>query len=390
MQRQMSIPFNRAFIAGRELYYIAQAVTAGEIKGDGKFSQLCHSWFESRFGVKRALLTHSGTAALELAALLLNFEKDDEVILPSFTFSSTANAFVLRGGKPVFVDIRPDTLNMDEKLIEAAITNRTKAICVMHYAGVACEMDAIMEIAERHRIPVVEDAAHAIMASYRGRYLGSIGDIGAFSFHETKNFSSGEGGAVLLNQSKYIDRAEIIREKGTNRSQFFRGMVDKYTWVDVGSSFLPSEVLAAFLYAQIERADEITAERLSIWDHYQRELSVLEQRGQLRLPVIPKHCSHNAHNFYLLSENEAESKRLQDHLASKGIAAVSHYVPLHSAPMGRTFGYSDGMLPVTERLAPSLLRLPLFCGLTMEQQGLVSNSVLEYFDERSQRRFANS
>lgn len=375
----ITIPFNRAHIVGKELYYIAQAVLRGELKGDGPFTQLCHRWFEERFGVKKALLTQSCTAALEMAAILFNLSDGDEVVLPSYTFTSTANAFLLRGVKPVFIDIREDTLNMDERQLSSLITNRTKAICAMHYAGVACEMDEIMEVADRHGLLVVEDAAHAILATYKGRSLGTIGHLGTFSFHETKNYNSGEGGALLINSTEFAKRAEIIREKGTNRSQFFRGEVDKYTWVDIGSSYLPSEIIAAFLYGQLEHADEINAERLEIWGRYFAALRPLEDLGLLRLPVVPSYCEHNAHMFYVLLDSVESRDRLIHHMRSLGVGAVFHYVPLHDSPMGERLGYRRGMLPVTENLSERIVRLPLYSGLTEVDQQKVCNGVKRFF-----------
>lgn len=379
------IPFNRAYIAGRELYYIAQAVSRGELKGDGPFTKRCNEWLRQRFNAAQALLTHSCTAALEMAAHLLEIEPGDEVIMPSFTFTSTANAFVLRGAKPVFVDIRPDTLNMDEKQIEALITPRTKAICVMHYAGVACEMNEIMRIAKKHGLMVVEDAAHAIMSEFEGKPLGAIGDIGTFSFHETKNFSSGEGGALLLKHEAHINKAEIIREKGTNRSKFFRGEVDKYTWVDIGSSYLPSEIIAAFLYGQLEQADAIIDRRLEIWNGYYHAFTQLQTDGLVRLPIIPSHCRHNAHLFYLLLPEEKDQRALIDYLEARNVGAVFHYYPLHLSPMGSRFGYKAGQLPVTEKVAATLIRLPVFCGLEGADQARVIAGVSSYLETSSVR-----
>jgi dTDP-4-amino-4,6-dideoxygalactose transaminase len=347
-------------MTGRELDYIAEAHANGHLSGDGLFTKRCHAWLERTTGAERALLTHSCTAALEMAALLLDLEAGDEVIMPSFTFVSTANAFALRGAAPVFVDIRPDTLNIDENLIEAAITAQTRAICVVHYAGVGCEMDAIAAIAARHGITVVEDAAQGILASYRGRPLGAIGALGALSFHETKNIIAGEGGALLVNDARFVERAEVIREKGTNRAQFFRGQVDKYTWVDVGSSYLPSEILAAFLAAQIEEAHEITARRLALWNRYHEAFAALEARGRLRRPVVPAHCTHNAHMYYLVLDDLDVRTRFIAALRAKDIHPVFHYVPLHSAPAGRKYGRASGDLAVTDRTSERLVRLPLW------------------------------
>lgn len=359
----MRIPFNRFFSTRREVEYIQQAVEAAHISGDGAFSKRCHRWLEERTGSPRALLTHSCTAALEMAALLLDLRPGDEVIMPSYTFVSTANAVVLRGAVPVFVDIREDTLNLDERLIEAAIGPRTRAICPVHYAGVGCEMDAIMAIARAHKLAVVEDAAQGIMASYKGRPLGSIGTFGALSFHETKNLISGEGGALLINDPEYAHRAEVLREKGTNRSAFFRGQVDKYTWVDVGSSYLPSDLIAAVLWSQLEAADDISRRRLDLWQRYWDGLEHAEQRGWLRRPRVPEHCEHNAHMFYVLFDDLAIRTRVIDHLRERNIASVFHYVPLHSSPAGRQFGRAVGELPVTDRISETLLRLPLWVGL---------------------------
>lgn len=357
---QHAIPFNRPYMTGRELDYIAEAHAHGHLAGDGIFTKRCHAWLERTTGARRALLTHSCTAALEMAALLLDLEPGDEVIMPSFTFVSTANAFALRGAVPVFVDIRPDTLNIDENLIEAAITPRTRAICVVHYAGVGCEMDAIGSIAARHGLAIVEDAAQGILATYRDRPLGAIGAFGALSFHETKNIIAGEGGALLVNDPHFVERAEIIREKGTNRAQFFRGQVDKYTWVDIGSSYLPSEILAAFLAAQIEEAEAITTRRLALWNHYHEALAPLEAAGRLRRPVVPAHCTHNAHMYYVLLDGIDTRTRFIAALKSDDIHPVFHYVPLHSAPAGRNYGRTSGDLGVTERTSERLVRLPLW------------------------------
>lgn len=360
----MSTPFNKPFTIGPELEYIADAVARGHLSGDGHYTRLCHRWLEEKLGAKRALLAHSCTAALEMAAMLCDIQPGDEVIMPSYTFVSTANAFVLRGGVPVFVDIRPDTLNLDEKLIEAAITPKTRAIVPVHYAGVACEMDAIMNIARRHRLLVVEDAAQAVLAEYKGRRPGAIGHLGCLSFHETKNVISGEGGALLVNDPALIERAEVIREKGTNRSRFFRGEVDKYTWVDIGSSFLPSELIGAFLWAQLERAETIIARRLRLCALYCEALQDLADAGLLMLPQPePEGVTGNGHMFYLLTRTAAERGALLAHLKAAGVHAVFHYVPLHASPAGRKFGRSAGALPVTVDLADRLLRLPLYYNL---------------------------
>jgi len=357
------IPFNRPFMTGQEQAYIAQAHALGHLSGDGEFTRRCHAWLENRTGADKALLTHSCTAALEMAALLLDLKPGDEVIMPSFTFVSTANAFVLRGAVPVFVDIRADTLNIDESLIEAAITPRTRAICVVHYAGVACEMDEIMSIAGRHGLAVVEDAAQGIMSTYKGRALGAIGALGALSFHETKNIISGEGGALLVNDPTLVERAEIIREKGTNRSKFFRGQVDKYTWVEVGSSYLPSEILAAFLAAQLDEADPITSRRLALWNRYHAWAAAHEADGRLRRPIVPDHCTHNAHMYYLLLRDLDDRTRFISRLKQEGIGAVFHYIPLHSSPAGLRHGRAAGELPVTDSVSDRLVRMPLWIGL---------------------------
>ncbi len=363
-----SIPFNWPHMTGKELYYIAEAHFQGRLAGDGPFTQRCHTWLEQRSGCAKALLTHSCTAALELSALLLDLEPGDEVIMPSYTFVSTANAFVLRGAVPVFVDVREDTLNLDETLIEAAITPRTKAIAPVHYAGVGCEMDVIMAIAQTHKLKVIEDAAQGMMATYKGRALGSIGHLGAYSFHETKNVISGEGGCLLVNDPEFSQRAEIIREKGTDRSRFFRGEVDKYTWQEVGSSFLPGELIAAFLWAQLEEADQITAKRLATWQYYHKNLAQLEAEGMIRRPIIPPDCQHNAHMYYILLAPEIERQLILETFKQNGIWAVFHYVPLHNSPAGQRYGRFQAPLTVTESIANRLIRLPLWVGLTPAQQ----------------------
>jgi dTDP-4-amino-4,6-dideoxygalactose transaminase len=357
------IPFNKPFMTGRELWHIAQAHANGHLSGDGQFTKRSHAWLEQRTGAQRALLTHSCTAALEMSALLLDLQPGDEVIMPSYTFVSTANAFVLRGAVPVFVDIREDTLNLDERLVEAAITPRTRAICAVHYAGVACEMDTLVDIAARHGLALVEDAAQAIMSSYKGRPLGTIGELGAFSFHETKNIISGEGGALLCRDAEFGERAEILREKGTNRSRFFRGQVDKYTWVDVGSSFLPGEITAAFLCAQIEEADQITARRLAIWERYQQWAAPHEAAGHLRRPVVPDDCQHNAHMFYMLLPDLDARTRFISEMKARGVQTVFHYIPLHSAPAGLQAGRTHGDLRNTNELSERLVRMPLWIGV---------------------------
>ena len=359
-------------MTGRELWYIAQAHTNGHLAGDGMFTKKCHAWLEARTGTHKALLSHSCTAALEMAAILADIQPGDEVIMPSYTFVSTANAFVLRGGVPVFVDIRPDTLNIDETRIEAAITPRTKAIVPVHYAGVACEMDVIMSIAQHHNLLVIEDAAQAVMSTYKGKPLGTIGHLGAYSFHETKNIISGEGGALLVNDERFAERAEIIREKGTNRSQFFRGQIDKYTWMDIGSSYLPGEVIAAFLWAQMEEAQNITQRRLDLWQRYHEALSPLEEAGKLRRPFIPEGCQHNAHMYYILLESLEKRTSVIARLKEHSVNAVFHYVPLHSSPSGKKFGRTSGEFRHTDNLSERLLRLPLWLGMDEAQDEVIA------------------
>jgi len=372
----MRIPFNRPYMVGREMEYIVAAHRDRHLSGDGKFTRQCQTWLEHAVGCTKSLLTHSCTAALEMAALLADLQPGDEVIMPSFTFVSTANAVVLRGATPVFVDIRPDTLNLDENQIEAAVTPRTKAVFVVHYAGVGCEMDAITRIAEAHRLWVVEDAAQAIMARYRGRPLGSFGRLTAFSFHETKNIISGEGGALVINDPALVERAEIVREKGTNRSRFLRGQVDKYTWVDLGSSFLPSEIVAAFLYAQMEEARAITDRRLAIWHRYHDAFAQAECDGWLRRPIVPQHCEHNAHMYYLLLPSLKARSAFIAAMEAHDINCVFHYVPLHSSPAGRRFGRPNGDLSVTDDSTARLVRLPLWVGLE-DNLDLVIEKALE-------------
>ena len=376
------IPFNVPPCTGDELEYIRQAISSHKICGDGEFTKKCSRWMEDRFHAQKALLTTSGTTALDMAALLCELEPGDEVILPSFTFSSTATAFVLAGAKLVFVDIRPDTMNIDETKIEAAITPRTRVIVPVHYAGVACEMDAIMDIARRHGLKVVEDAAQGVMSTYKGRALGTIGDMGCFSFHETKNYSMGEGGALLINNPQYNERAEILREKGTNRSKFFRGQVDKYTWVDFGDSYLPSELNAAYLWAQLLRADEINEDRLNSWRDYWDALQPLARSGKLELPTVPEGCVHNAHMFYIKAKDLEERTALIAYLKQRGILAVFHYVPLHSAPAGLRFGRFEGEDLYTTSQSDRLLRLPLYFGLSDEDRQAVINAVREFYHER--------
>lgn len=365
------IHFNRPFMTGKELYYIAEAKFSNMLAGDGAFTQRCHDWLQNLSGCEKALLTHSCTGALEMAAILLDINPGDEIIMPSYTFVSTANAFVLRGGVPIFVDIREDTLNIDEKLIESAITSRTRAIIPVHYAGVACEMDVIMDIAKRYDLKVVEDAAQGVMASYKGRSLGSIGDLGAYSFHETKNIISGEGGALLVNNDVFSTRAEIIREKGTDRSRFFRGEVDKYTWQELGSSYLPGELIAAFLWAQFEEANLITSKRLAAWQVYHLLLEPFESLGLLRRPIIPSDCQHNAHMYYVLLPPEIDRLRLLEILKLNNINSVFHYVPLHSSPAGLRYGRVHGKMDVTITQSERLIRLPLWVGLRYEQQEFI-------------------
>lgn len=372
------IPFNKPHMTGRELYYIAQAHFNQMLAGDGPFTKRCHAWLEAKTGCRRALLTNSCTAALELSALLLDIQPGDEVILPSFTFVSTANAFALRGAVPVFVDVRSDTLNLDETLVEQAITSRTRVIVPVHYAGVSCEMDTVCEIARAHRLSVVEDAAQGVMASYKGRALGTLGDLGAYSFHETKNVISGEGGALLVNAPQYVDRAEVLREKGTDRSRFFRGEVDKYTWQDIGSSFLPGELIAAFLWAQLEEAESVTEGRLRSWQVYHDLLAPLEAQARLRRPVVPAECTHNAHMYYILLPDSQTRDRLMHELRGRGIYAVFHYVPLHSSPAGRRLGRAARALPVTDSVSGRLLRLPLWSGILPEEQATVVSAIADY------------
>lgn len=371
----MNIPFNKPYMTGKELWYISQAHASGHLAGDGQFTKKCSAWLEQRTGSQKALLTHSCTAALEMAAILADIQPGDEVIMPSYTFVSTANAFVLRGGVPVFVDIRPDTLNIDEAKIEAAITPRTRAIAPVHYAGVACEMDTIMDIARRHSLLVIEDAAQGIMSTYKGRPLGSIGHMAALSFHETKNIISGEGGALLINDPRFVERAEMIREKGTNRSQFFRGQVDKYTWVDVGSSYLPGEVIAAFLWAQMEEADAINKRRLDIWSNYHQWFASVEKAGKVQRPTVPRECVHNAHMYYLVLPSLEQRTSMIDRLNSKGIHSVFHYIPLHSSPRGLAVGRAVGDMTHTDATGDRLVRLPLWLGLEEQLADVIAEVV---------------
>ncbi|MEP3560738.1 MAG: dTDP-4-amino-4,6-dideoxygalactose transaminase [Marinobacter sp.] len=374
------IPFNKPPVTGAEEQYIKQALESNKLSGDGPFSKKCQNWFESNLPAPKTLLTPSCTAALEMAAVLIDIQPGDEVIMPSYTFVSTANAFVLRGAKVVFVDIRPDTMNIDERLIEAAITPKTRVIVPVHYAGVACEMDTIMAIAERHNLYVVEDAAQGMMSSYKGRALGTIGHLGAFSFHETKNYTSGgEGGLLIINDKRFAERAEVIREKGTNRSQFFRGMVDKYQWVDIGSSYLPSELQAAYLWAQLQQATEINESRLSAWQYYWQLLTPLAEQGSIQLPIIPDGCLHNAHMFYLKTSGLDERTALLEHLKSRDTFAAFHYVPLHTAKAGTAFGRFHGKDAFTTSESERLVRLPMWFGLTECDQEFVSNCIRDFY-----------
>lgn len=371
--------FNVPPFTGREYEYVRQAVENQKICGDGEFTKKASHWFEEKTGTAKCLMTTSCTHATELAAILADIKPGDEIIMPSYTFVSTANAFVLRGGVPVFVDIRPDTMNIDEKQIEAAITEKTKAIVPVHYAGVACEMDTIMDIAKRHNLLVIEDAAQGVMASYKGKALGSIGDYGCYSFHETKNYSMGEGGALLIRDREHVERAEIIREKGTDRSKYFRGQVDKYRWQEFGSSYLPSELNVAYLYAQLEMADQINEARLARWNEYYKLLTPLSQAGRIELPVVPEGCVHNAHMFYIKTADEHERQELINYLKERDILAVYHYVPLHSAPAGIKYGRFNGEDVYTTKESERLLRLPMYYGLTAEETAFVADQVKEFY-----------
>lgn len=376
------INFNVPPFVGKEFEYIKQAVDAHKICGDGQFTKKCNAWMEERFHAQKVLLTTSGSTALDMAALLCELKPGDEVILPSYTFSSTANAFVLAGAKLVFVDIRPDTMNIDETKIEAAITERTKVIVPVHYAGVACEMDTIMDIAKRHGLLVVEDAAQGVMSTYKGRALGTIGDFGCYSFHETKNYSMGEGGALVINNPAFNEAAEILREKGTNRAKFFRGQVDKYTWVDFGDSYLPSDMNAAYLWAQLEMADEINSNRLETWNAYWKAFQPLSLSGKVILPTVPEGCVHNAHMFYLKLRNLQERTAFINYMKEKEILCVFHYVPLHSAPAGLKFGRFHGQDAYTTRESERLVRLPMYYGLSHEEQMYVCKSVKEFYEQK--------
>ena len=373
------INFNVPPYVDKAMDYIQECVKNQKICGDGKYTKLCNEWIEQRTGTAKCLLTTSCTHATELAALLAEIKPGDEVIMPAYTFVSTADAFVLRGAVPVFVDIRPDTMNIDEKLIEAAVTERTRAVAVVHYAGVACEMDTIMEIAGRHNLFVIEDAAQGIMSTYKGRALGTIGDFGAYSFHETKNYSMGEGGTLLIRDEKYVEEAEIIREKGTNRSKYYRGQIDKYTWINYGSSYLPSDMNAAYLYAQLEIADEINRARLALWDRYYRNLEPLRLAGKIDLPTVPEGCVHNAHMFYIKAADIRERTALIDHLKQNEIHSVFHYIPLHTAPAGIKFGRFHGEDRYTTKESERLARLPMYYGLTLEQVDYICDAVKKFY-----------
>ncbi len=373
------INFNTPPHVGTEMKYMQQAIEANKICGDGQFTKKCNQWMEDRFHAQKVLLTTSGTTALDMAALLCDIQLGDEVILPSYTFSSTATAFVLAGAKLVFVDIRPDTMNIDETKIEVAITDKTRVIVPVHYAGVACEMDTIMNIAKRHNLMVVEDAAQGVMSTYKGKALGTIGDFGCYSFHETKNYSMGEGGALVINNPAYNERAEILREKGTNRAKFFRGQVDKYTWVDFGDSYLPSELNAAYLWAQLEKADEINDDRLTTWQHYWDAFKSLADDGKVTLPTVPDGCVHNAHMFYLKCKNIEERTALISYLKENGVLAVFHYIPLHSAPAGLKYGCFAGIDEYTTKESERLVRLPMYYGLKQEDRDVVIQKVIEFY-----------
>ncbi|HEY9643448.1 MAG TPA: dTDP-4-amino-4,6-dideoxygalactose transaminase [Coleofasciculaceae cyanobacterium] len=374
----LNIPFNKSLITHRELECIGEAIANGHLTGDGEFTKRCQGWLERQIGCLNALITHSCTAALEMAAILADIQPGDEVIMPSYTFVSTANAFVLRGAVPVFVDIRPDTLNLDERQVEAAITPKTKAIAPVHYAGVSCEMDVLKAIADEHHLIIIEDAAQAIMSTYKGKPVGSLGHLAALSFHQTKNIISGEGGALLINDPRLMERAEIIREKGTNRSKFFRGEVDKYTWVDVGSSYLPSDLIAALLWAQLEQADYIQQRRQEIWQQYHQAFLDLEAQGRVQRPMIPADCQHNAHMYYLLLQDLETRTALLAYLKSRGVQSTFHYVPLHSSPAGKKYGRTSGELTVTDDLSDRLLRLPLGAGMTIKEADYAISEVCAF------------
>jgi dTDP-4-amino-4,6-dideoxygalactose transaminase len=374
------IVFNKPPYTGNEEQYVLDAMGSDKIAGDGKYTQLCHEWFNEKLGGIKSLLTPNCTQALEMAAILIDIQPGDEVLMPSYTFVSTANAFALRGAKIIFIDIRPDTMNMDEKLIEQAITKKTKAIVPVHYAGVACEMDTIMDIANRHGLYVIEDAAQGMMSTYKGKALGTIGHLGAYSFHETKNYTSGgEGGLLIINDEQFVRRAEIIREKGTNRSQFFRGMVDKYSWVDLGSSYLPSDIQAAYLYGQLGNADQINNERIAAWNYYQATLALLAEMNKIELPFIPLDCVHNGHMFYIKVKNITERTNLIEYLKFHGVMAVFHYIPLHSSLAGENYGTKGGNDRYTTVESEKLLRLPLYFGLSMEEIEFITDKINEFY-----------
>lgn len=373
----MRIPFNKPYLTGKELEYIRQAHANWQLSGNGPFTQKCQEWIEQHTSARKAFLTHSCTGALEMAAILTDLQPGDEVIMPSYTFVSTANAFVLRGAVPVFVDIRPDTLNLDETKIEEAITSKTKALVAVHYGGVACEMDRLSAIAKKHGLWIIEDAAQGIGARYKGKPLGSLGHLGALSFHETKNIISGEGGALMVNDEKFVERAEIIWEKGTNRKKFMSGQVDKYTWVDIGSSYLPSELIAAFLWAQLENFTSIMGKRMALWENYHRCFQEAEAKSLFRRPVIPSDCQSNAHLYYLLMPTSEKRDALLAALNQKGITAVFHYVPLHDSPAGKKYGRAHGPLEVTSELSRRIIRLPLWIGLEQQQGQVIDRVLLE-------------
>lgn len=376
------IGFNIPPVIGTEEKYVKQAIEAHKICGDGEFTKKCKEWMENKFNAEEVLLTTSCSSALEMSALLADIKPGDEVIMPAFTFVSTANAFVLRGAKVVFVDIRPDTMNIDENLIEAAITDKTKAIVPVHYAGVACEMDKILEIAKKHNLLVIEDAAQGVMAKYKDKYLGTIGDIGCYSFHETKNYSSGEGGAVVFKDNRYTEMAEIIREKGTNRSKFFRGQVDKYTWVECGSSYLPSDINAAYLWAELEQADKINDNRLATWNYYNENLKILEDEGYIQRPHIPEECKHNAHMYYIKAKDLEERTNLIKYLKENGVQAVFHYIPLHTAPAGIKYGRFNGEDKYTTKESDRLLRLPMYYNLQKEDAEKVVQTIKDFYTKK--------
>lgn len=375
------VDFNVPPCVGNEIEYVKQAIESHKICGDGQFTKKCHQWMEERFNAQKVLLTTSGTTALDMAMLLCDLQPGDEVILPSYTFSSTATSAVLAGAKLVFVDVRPDTMNIDENKIEDAITDKTKVIIAMHYAGVACEMDTIMDIAKRHNLIVVEDAAQGVMSKYKGKYLGTIGTFGCYSFHETKNYSMGEGGALVINDSEYNERAEILREKGTNRAKFFRGQVDKYTWVDFGDSYLPSELNAAYLWAQLLNADEINDNRIATWNRYYQGLQTMAKEGKFEIPTVPEECEHNAHMFYLKCKDLKERSEFIKFMKEKELYCVFHYIPLHSAPAGEKFGRFDGEDEFTTKESERLVRLPMYYGLREDQVDLVVEGIKEFFSK---------